>query len=120
MVNFELPNSADDYVHRTGRTGRQGEPGTVINLGNDHDFRDLKKLLAETEYVLKPMTVAKQRVMDQEKAKELVKPSPKAKVDSANKKTKRSITQSTPLKARKKKNRKNKGIRFKHRQKSQN
>ena len=120
VVNFELPNSADAYVHRTGRTGRQGEPGTVINLGNGHDFRDLKKLLAETEYVLKPMTIAKQRVMDQEKAKELVKPSPKAKVDSANKKTKGSITQSTPLKARKKKNRKNKGIRFKHRQKSQN
>lgn len=120
VVNFELPNSADAYVHRTGRTGRQGEPGTVINLGNDHDFRDLKKLLAETDYVLKPMTITKQRVMDQEKVKELVQSSSKDKSTSVTKDPKGSTTQSTPLKARKKKNRKNKGIRLKHRRKAQN
>ncbi len=32
VVNFELPNSPDDYVHRIGRTGRAGAAGTAISL----------------------------------------------------------------------------------------
>lgn len=119
VVNFELPNSADAYVHRTGRTGRQGEPGTVINLGNDHDFRDLKKLLAETDYELTPMTIARQKVMDQEKAKELAKTTLKPKAENRGKAARPASQPATPVKPRKKKNRKNKGIRLKHRRKSQ-
>ncbi|UIP26768.1 DEAD/DEAH box helicase [Photobacterium sp. TLY01] len=32
VVNFELPNVAEDYVHRIGRTGRAGETGKAISL----------------------------------------------------------------------------------------
>ncbi|EIC20735.1 DEAD/DEAH box helicase [Thiorhodovibrio frisius] len=32
VVNFELPNVAEDYVHRIGRTGRAGESGTAVSL----------------------------------------------------------------------------------------
>jgi len=32
VVNFELPNSAEDYVHRIGRTGRAGAAGQAISL----------------------------------------------------------------------------------------
>ncbi len=32
VVNFELPNSAEDYVHRSGRTGRAGSTGLAISL----------------------------------------------------------------------------------------
>ncbi len=32
VVNFELPQNAEDYVHRIGRTGRAGEAGTAISL----------------------------------------------------------------------------------------
>ncbi|ELL7084311.1 DEAD/DEAH box helicase [Vibrio fluvialis] len=32
VVNFELPNVAEDYVHRIGRTGRAGEAGRAISL----------------------------------------------------------------------------------------
>ena len=32
VVNFELPNVPEDYVHRIGRTGRAGETGTAISL----------------------------------------------------------------------------------------
>jgi ATP-dependent RNA helicase RhlE len=32
VVNFELPNSPEDYVHRIGRTGRAGATGTAISL----------------------------------------------------------------------------------------
>ena len=32
MVNFELPNVEEDYVHRIGRTGRAGRSGEAISL----------------------------------------------------------------------------------------
>ncbi len=32
VLNFELPNSPDDYVHRIGRTGRAGSTGTAVSL----------------------------------------------------------------------------------------
>ncbi len=32
VVNFDLPNVAEDYVHRIGRTGRAGSPGEAISL----------------------------------------------------------------------------------------
>jgi len=32
VVNFELPNVPEDYVHRIGRTGRAGAEGTAVSL----------------------------------------------------------------------------------------
>jgi len=43
VVNFELPNVAEDYVHRIGRTGRAGAEGNAISLVC-HD--ELKELIA--------------------------------------------------------------------------
>jgi ATP-dependent RNA helicase RhlE len=48
VVNFELPNVPEDYVHRIGRTGRAGNDGMAISLVS-HDeqplLRDIEKLL---------------------------------------------------------------------------
>ena len=55
VINYDLPSSVNEYVHRVGRTGRMGEPGQVISLGDDHDLRDLKKLLKDTDYDLVPL-----------------------------------------------------------------
>ena len=49
MVNFELPNVPEDYVHRIGRTGRAGLEGEAISLV----CIDEKKLLADIEKLLK-------------------------------------------------------------------
>ena len=32
VVNYEIPNVAEDYVHRIGRTGRAGADGAAVNL----------------------------------------------------------------------------------------
>ncbi len=47
VVNFELPNVAEDYVHRIGRTGRAGHAGEAISLVcvDEHKLlRDIEKL----------------------------------------------------------------------------
>ena len=49
VVNYELPNVPEDYVHRIGRTGRAGEKGEAISLVAPED----KKLLKNIEKMLK-------------------------------------------------------------------
>ncbi len=46
VINFDIPSEVNTYLHRAGRTGRMNAAGYVVTLGDDHDFRDLKKLLA--------------------------------------------------------------------------
>ncbi|WP_141046951.1 DEAD/DEAH box helicase [Aliarcobacter cryaerophilus] len=40
VINFELPNVPEDYVHRIGRTGRAGNSGDAISLVciDEHDY----------------------------------------------------------------------------------
>jgi len=48
VVNYELPNVPEHYVHRIGRTGRAGSPGEAISLvaPEEHAFlADIEKLL---------------------------------------------------------------------------
>ena len=37
VINYELPRTADVYVHRIGRTGRAGEPGLALSLLTDRE-----------------------------------------------------------------------------------
>jgi ATP-dependent RNA helicase RhlE len=47
VINFELPNVPEDYVHRIGRTARAGAAGVAISLCSDEErgyLRDIEKL----------------------------------------------------------------------------
>ena len=51
VVNYELPNVPEDYVHRIGRTGRAGENGMAHSLvsGDESGFlKDIERLLKRT------------------------------------------------------------------------
>ncbi|MEG1970503.1 MAG: DEAD/DEAH box helicase, partial [Burkholderiaceae bacterium] len=48
VVNYELPNVPEDYVHRIGRTGRAGSPGHAVSLvsPDENEFlRSIERLL---------------------------------------------------------------------------
>ncbi len=50
VVNFELPNVAEDYVHRIGRTGRAGKQGEALSLVcvDEHSLlRGIEKLIKQ-------------------------------------------------------------------------
>lgn len=46
VINYELPRSPKDYIHRIGRTGRAENPGTAISLispEEEHHFKVIQK-----------------------------------------------------------------------------
>ncbi len=50
VVNYDLPNVPEDYVHRIGRTARAGQEGTAVSLVcvDEHEMlRDIEKLLQQ-------------------------------------------------------------------------
>ena len=52
VVNFDLPENPEDYVHRIGRTGRAGEEGTSVSFASDTDGFYLEPI---REYVGRPL-----------------------------------------------------------------
>lgn len=44
VINFDLPRSAEDYIHRIGRTGRAGASGVAISFGAYKDMRTVKQI----------------------------------------------------------------------------
>lgn len=44
VINFDLPDNAETYIHRIGRTGRAGKTGTAIALVEPIDRRSLKQI----------------------------------------------------------------------------
>jgi ATP-dependent RNA helicase RhlE len=51
VVNYDLPNVPEDYVHRIGRTGRAGATGRAVSLVcvDEHQMlKDIEKLIKQT------------------------------------------------------------------------
>lgn len=56
VINFELPETAETYVHRIGRTGRAGSTGYAFSFCDDEErsqLRDIQKLIK------KPLSIVK-------------------------------------------------------------
>ncbi len=50
VINYEMPNIAETYVHRIGRTGRAGAKGTALSFCDAEEkayLRDIEKLIAK-------------------------------------------------------------------------
>ena len=58
VVNYDLPNVSEDYVHRIGRTGRAGASGQAISFVASDEFGLLADIERFTKQVIKRKTVA--------------------------------------------------------------
>ncbi len=50
VFNFDLPQDAEDYVHRIGRTGRAGEAGKAISMADEeyvYSLEDIEKYIGQ-------------------------------------------------------------------------
>lgn len=50
IVNFDVPNNPEDYIHRIGRTGRYDKEGTAITFVSNKDkkyYHDIKKVVGD-------------------------------------------------------------------------
>ncbi|GLH12386.1 Putative ATP-dependent RNA helicase DDX5 [Gryllus bimaculatus] len=57
VINFDYPNSSEDYIHRIGRTGRSQSTGTSYAFFTSKDSRqakDLVSVLKEANQVVNP------------------------------------------------------------------
>ncbi len=79
VINYDIPNVAETYVHRIGRSGRAGEEGIAIALCEPEEnayVRDIQKLIKKKITVIKehpfpqtdkPMTEAEKKEWNKEK-----------------------------------------------------
>lgn len=64
VINFDVPENPEDYVHRIGRTGRAGAPGRSITIALEEQVRDIfdiEKLLGHELPISKRSTVTPPR-----------------------------------------------------------
>ncbi|MBX2987084.1 MAG: DEAD/DEAH box helicase [Bdellovibrionaceae bacterium] len=80
VINYELPNDSESYVHRIGRTARAGAQGVAISFCDAEErafLRDIEKLIGRsipviTDHPYHSEEIAQSRVLSKGKAKALI------------------------------------------------
>ena len=57
VINFDLPQSVEDYVHRIGRTGRAGGTGIALSLASSKEAQFVKRIEAYTGKKITPHVI---------------------------------------------------------------
>jgi ATP-dependent RNA helicase RhlE len=104
VINFELPNISETYVHRIGRTGRAGNKGTAVSFCDYEEkayLKDIEKLIHQSipvvedhPYPMQNFTIEKKEQRqrpprDQRGNEKKPKPTVDQRVDAAKKKGKK-------------------------------
>lgn len=58
VVNYTVPNSPDDYIHRIGRTGRAGAQGAAYTMMAPEELLTLREIEYHTATILETLDVA--------------------------------------------------------------
>lgn len=79
VINYDIPNESESYVHRIGRSGRAGESGVSISICEPEEntyIKDIEKLIKKRIEVVrdnpypqtdKPMNAAEKKAFEKEK-----------------------------------------------------
>ncbi|GKX53916.1 ATP-dependent RNA helicase SrmB [Leminorella grimontii] len=104
VFNYDMPRTADTYLHRIGRTGRAGKKGVAVSFVEAHDHPLLEKI---ERYLKEPV---KMRVIDELRPTTKTpkpgdhKPSKKAKAKAAEKRKEKSKEKKVKVRHRDSKN----------------
>jgi superfamily II DNA/RNA helicase len=47
VINYDMPENVEEYVHRIGRAGRMGRVGTAVTLVQEWDFDMLDDIMGQ-------------------------------------------------------------------------
>jgi ATP-dependent RNA helicase RhlE len=80
VINFDLPNVSEDYVHRIGRTARAGASGAAISFCDSEEkafLKDIEKLIGKTillviDHPFHSQAVSDSKLLSKGKAKALI------------------------------------------------
>jgi ATP-dependent RNA helicase RhlE len=84
VINFDLPNVSEDYVHRIGRTARAGASGVAISFCDSEEkafLKDIEKLIGKNIPLIEDQPFHSQIVVD---SKMLSKGKAKTLIDGRN------------------------------------
>jgi ATP-dependent RNA helicase RhlE len=102
VINFDLPRSPSDYMHRIGRSGRAGEVGLALSLIDHEDYHHFKVIEKKNKICLEREQVVgfevNELISDAPSAASLATDKPSAKPEgSANKKRKNKAPVNTDI-----------------------
>ncbi|RSK50704.1 DEAD/DEAH box helicase [Bacillus canaveralius] len=66
VIHYDFPRDLNQYVHRSGRTGRFGASGTVLAIVTDREERDLKKFARELGISITEKVFFKSEIVDKQ------------------------------------------------------
>jgi len=52
VINYDLPDKVDDYIHRIGRTGRAGAQGEAVSFVSKDNFRELCAIESRLRHII--------------------------------------------------------------------
>ena len=55
IINYNIPKTSEEYVHRIGRTARAGNEGRVISLLSSEDHDNFRRVLEDRSLLLHKM-----------------------------------------------------------------
>jgi len=64
VIHFDFPSEADQYIHRSGRTGRMGAKGTVISIVTKQEESYLKKLSRQLDVNISKKDIYGGKIVD--------------------------------------------------------
>ncbi len=64
VFHFDFPSNANQYIHRSGRTGRMGAKGTVVSLVTKREESFVKKMASELGVEFKEQEMYRGRMVD--------------------------------------------------------
>lgn len=89
VINFDLPRSPADYMHRIGRSGRAGEVGLGLSLIDCDDYHHFKVIEKKNKFKLEREQVEGFEVVDEQSEAAVSAKKPQAKPAGTGKKKKK-------------------------------
>lgn len=69
VIHYDFPEDLEQYIHRSGRTGRMGAAGTVISFVTPREERELKKISKKLQLEIQQRRIYKGQLVENKQVK---------------------------------------------------